>query len=122
MARMLSADLKRRSRPASVADYVLADGVEKELDEIWEFIAKDNPEAATRVIRAAYGTFSVLAENPGLGHPRSFPRKAVRNVRIRTVAGFDKYVVLYRPITNGIEVLHVCNVARNINALMRKKP
>jgi plasmid stabilization system protein ParE len=64
-----------------VANVVLAACVEDELDKIWEFIAKDNPEAATSVVIAAYGTFRALAVNPGIGHPCAFRRKAHRNIR-----------------------------------------
>jgi len=104
-----------------VADYILAPCIVEELDEIWEFIAKDNPEAATEVVKAAYATFRILAENPGLGHPRAFKRKAHQNIRVRDVQGFENYVILYRATTVGIDVLHVYHKARNINALMRKR-
>ena len=103
-----------------MANFLLAPCIEDELDEIWDFIAKDNPEAATRVVYAAYDTFRALAANPGLGHPRAFRRKAHRNVRGRNVQGFDNYLILYREITGGIEVLHVYHNARNISALLRK--
>ncbi len=101
-----------------MAKYVLAPGVEDELDLIWEYIAKDNPEAATKVVRAAYESFRSLAANPGLGHPRTFRRKTLRNIRILNVVGFRKYLIFYREITDGIEVLHVFHDARNIQALM----
>ena len=103
-----------------MANFVLAPCVESELDEIWSFIADDDPDAATRVVDAAYETFRLLAKNPGLGHRRGFRKKAHRNLRVRPVEGFDKYIVLYREMTGGIEVLHVFNVARNIGALLRK--
>jgi hypothetical protein len=49
--------------------FVLDPCVEDELWGIWYFIAQDNPDAATRVIDAAYETFKTLAANPGLGRP-----------------------------------------------------
>ncbi len=64
----------------------------------------------------------MLADQPGLGRPRSFRRKAYRNLRSRTIIGFDNYLILYREITGGIEILHVCHGARNIAALLRKDP
>jgi plasmid stabilization system protein ParE len=121
MARKRSAVSKRRARPAFVADYILASCVEAELDEIWEHIAKDNPEAATRVVAGAFNTFKSLAADPGLGHPRSFQRKAHLNVRVRAVEGFDKYLIVYRETKSGIDVLHVYHTARNISALLRKR-
>ena len=48
-------------------EYILDPCVEDELWGIWYFIAQDNPDAATRVIEAAYETFKTLAANPGLG-------------------------------------------------------
>ncbi len=101
-----------------MGNYVLAPGVENELDGIWEYIAKDNPDAATRVVRAAYESFRALAANPGLGHPRTFRRKALRNIRLWNVVGFRKYLIFYREVAGGIEVLHIFHDARNIQALM----
>jgi plasmid stabilization system protein ParE len=46
--------------------YILDPCVEDELWGIWHFIAQDNPDAATRVIEAAYETFKTLAANPGI--------------------------------------------------------
>ena len=120
MARKPSDVFRKRSRPANVASFVLASCVERELEEIWEFIAKDNSDAATRVVRAAYDTFRALAANPGLGHPRPFRRTAHKNVRVRSVLGYDNYLIFYREVLSGIEVLHVYNKARNIEALFRK--
>jgi plasmid stabilization system protein ParE len=55
-----------------VAEFILASGVEHELWAIWEHIADDNPDAATRVVEAAYETFKTLAATPGLGRLRKF--------------------------------------------------
>lgn len=35
--------------------------VDADLTEIWVHIARDNPEAADRVVKAAYATFEMLA-------------------------------------------------------------
>lgn len=98
MANRPCAVFRKRSRPVGVAKFILAPCVEGELDEIWEFIARDNPEAATRVVLAAYDTFLAVAVNPGLGHPCAFGRKALGNVRARNVQGFENYLILYRKI------------------------
>ena len=52
--------------------FILDPCVEDELWGIWYFIAQDNPDAATRVINAAYETFKTLAANPGMGSLRRF--------------------------------------------------
>lgn len=100
-----------------MASIIVAPGVENELWEIWEFIAKDNPEAATRVVEAAKATFRTLAENPALDRKRSFKNRRLRDVRSWQVSGFENYVIFYRGLGAGIEVIHVYHGARDIDAL-----
>jgi plasmid stabilization system protein ParE len=78
--------------------YILDPCVEDELWGIWHFIAQDNPDAATRVIEAAYETFKTLATNPGLGRPRRFRNSRLRDVRSWRITGFENYLIFYRSI------------------------
>ena len=75
-----------------VAEFILASGVEEELWAIWEHIADDNPDAATRVVEAAYATFKTLAATPGLGRLRKFRNPKLKGVRSWLVSGFDNYL------------------------------
>ncbi len=102
-----------------MAEFILASGVEEELWAIWEHIARDNPDVATQVIEAAYETFKTLAATPGLGRLRKFRNPKLKDVRSWVVQGFDNYVIFYRPISGGIELLHVFHGARDIEALLR---
>jgi len=104
-----------------VASYVLDPCVEEELWDIWAYIAKHNPDAATRVIEAVRETFSALAENPGLGSSRTFRNPRVRDIYCRPVSGFDRYLVFYRKLPGGIQVVHVFHVARKIERLFKKR-
>ena len=91
--------------------------VEDELWGIWHFIAQDNPDAATRVIEAAYETFKTLAANPGLGKVRRFQNPKLHDVRSWRIPGFENYLIFYRGVANGVQVIHVYHGARNIEAL-----
>src|SRR5581483_9494793 len=97
-------------------EFILAPVVEHELWAIWQFIARDNPDAATRVIEAAYETFAKLAANPGLGRKKipklaSFWRPFFPHHR------FENYLIFYHSIANGIQVLHVYHGARDLESL-----
>jgi len=105
-----------------VAEFTLASGVEDELWAIWEHIADDNPDAATQVVEAACETCKALAANPGLGRLRKFRNPRLKGVRSWRVSGFDNYLIFYRAIPDGIEVLHVYHGARDIEALFDEKP
>jgi len=77
-------------------EYILDPGVEDELWGIWHFIAQDNPEAARRVIEAAYETFETLASQPGLGQRRRFRNPRLLEIRSWRITGFENYLVFYR--------------------------
>jgi plasmid stabilization system protein ParE len=53
-----------------MSGYVLHPEAFNDLDEIEEFIAKDNFDAADRVLNEIYTAIQLLATNPGLGHRR----------------------------------------------------
>ena len=101
--------------------FILAPCVESELWAIWKFIAQDNPDAARRVIEAAHATFKNLAATPGLGRPHKFRNPQLKATRSWRAAGFDNYLIFYRPIPEGVQVLHVYHGARDIEALFGEK-
>jgi toxin ParE1/3/4 len=104
-----------------VPKFIFAPCVESELWAIWKFIAQDNPDAARRVIEAAHATFKNLAVTPGLGRPHKFRNPQLKATRSWRVAGFDNYLIFYRPIPEGVQVLHVYDGARDIEALFGEK-
>jgi plasmid stabilization system protein ParE len=53
-----------------VTGYILGAAVELDLDEIWEYIAADNIDAADRWIGKLFDAFEALGQTPGMGHRR----------------------------------------------------
>ena len=100
-----------------MADFVVDPIVEDELWEIWRYIARGNPDAATRVCEAAYRTFGKLAASPGLGRLRRFSNPRLRGIRSFRVTGYDNYLIFYRSIPDGIQVLHVYHGAPDLESL-----
>jgi toxin ParE1/3/4 len=68
-------------------------------------------------VDAAYNTFKMLSANPGLGRRRKFRNPRLRKVRSFRVSGFDNYLIFYRAMGEGIQVLHVYHGARDLEAL-----
>ena len=50
--------------------YRVSDAVRSDLDQIWFYIAQDDPDAADRFIRAIVSRFPRLAAMPDLGRQR----------------------------------------------------
>ena len=53
-----------------MSGYILGKAVEFDLDEIWEYIAADNIDAAVRWIGKLFDAFAALGQTPGMGHRR----------------------------------------------------
>jgi plasmid stabilization system protein ParE len=62
-----------------------------DLDEIWEYIAKDNLDAADRVLSDVHSTLATLAASPEIGHLR--PDLTTRPLRFHVVRG--EYLIAY---------------------------
>jgi toxin ParE1/3/4 len=97
--------------------FILDPVAEDELWDIWRFIARDNPDAATCVVEAAFETFGQLAANPGLGRRRKFPKQKLAEIRSWRIKGFENYLIFYRATEDMVHVIHVCHGARDLDAL-----
>ncbi|MGD0889068.1 MAG: type II toxin-antitoxin system RelE/ParE family toxin [Acidobacteriaceae bacterium] len=96
--------------------YVLSVAAELDLDEIWEYIAQDNLDAADRWIGKLFDAFQLLAQTPAIGHKREdltpFP------VLFWPVGA---YLILYRAQEEWIEIVAVTQGARDIPAFLSQR-
>ena len=53
-----------------MSGYILGADADQDLDAIWEYIAKDNVDAADRWIARLFDALESLALTPGMGHRR----------------------------------------------------
>ncbi len=87
--------------------YSIAPDAQADLDDIWETIARDDVEAAGRVLSALRERFPRLADFPGLGRTSGYAPDLRR-------FAVPPYVIFYRPSESGIEVVRVLHGARNL--------
>ena len=97
--------------------YTLAPAADRDLDEHFLYIAKQNREAAGRFFQAAEATFTKLAAMPELGERQEFEREELAGLRVWQVRGFENYLIFYRPIEHGVEIVRVLHAARDIAAI-----
>lgn len=84
----------------------------KDLVEIGEYIAADSPRAADRLIDGLMDRATLLSENPQIG---SFRGDIAEGMRLFPVGN---YLLLYREIASGIEIVRVLHGARNLEGLL----
>ncbi len=79
-------------------------------------------EAGLRVARRffvqAEATVRRLAGMPGLGTQYKHEHPALGDLRFSPVSRFRKYVVFYRPVDGGIEIVRVLHGARDIDCVL----
>ena len=85
---------------------------ERDLDEIWEFIARDDLSAANRLVDRIEEACSTLARMPRLGRPR--PDITSKPLFLFPV---EEYLIVYRTDANGMRIVRVVHGARNLPAL-----
>jgi len=81
---------------------------ERDLEEIWNHIARDNARAADRVIMAIEHTIELLSEFPGIGAPCPHLRPGLRRTLWR------EYLIYYRIREDTVEIVRTLHGRRNI--------
>ncbi len=86
---------------------IVTPAAENDLTNIWLYIAEDNPLAADKVFDAAQATFNSLSEKQEIGKVYESRREKLKGIRFFPIIRYPKYVIYYRKIGNGIEVIRV---------------
>ncbi len=88
---------------------------EKDVAEIADYISHDNIDAALRFLDAVEETGDLLAHWSHLGTEIDNPH--IDDLRRMQVKGFPNFLILYRPIDDGVVVLRVVHGARDLPSL-----
>lgn len=93
----------------------VSDAARADLDNIWDYIAADNPAAATRTIEAIAKRFDTISDHELFGRARP---EFAPNMRSFPVG---QYVIFY---TRGevFEIVRVLHGARDIEAISHEEP
>src|SRR5262244_1417321 len=77
---------------------------------------------ALRFLQTAEATFAELAAMPGMGRAEEFDNPRLTGMRRWRVRGFDNYLIFYRPVVQGIDVLRVVYGTRDLPGLFLSEP
>ena len=99
-----------------MSGYILSKAVEFDLDEIWEYIAADNIDAADQWIGKLFDAFEALGQTPGMGHRRE--DLTVYPVLFWPVGA---YLIAYRADRRPIEIVAVTQGSRDIPGFLHRR-
>jgi toxin ParE1/3/4 len=80
----------------------------QDYQDIWRYIARDNPDAADRLLLQIDVKLELYATNPRAGTARDRLAKGLRSFPV------GNYLVFYRIVADGIELGRVLHGARKI--------
>jgi toxin ParE1/3/4 len=88
----------------------------QDLEDQAAYLGRRSPSAAPRFMDAARGAFDHLARMPGMGAAWETTRPDLAGLRLWPIRGFEKHVIVYRPLDDGVEVVRVLHGARDLEA------
>ena len=85
--------------------------VRLDLLQIWDYIRQRDPDAAEQVLRDIDERFVLLSEFPEMGSKRDDIRDGMR------LAVYKRFVILYFPVEDGVEIVRVIRGERNLQRI-----
>ena len=88
-----------------------------DLDDIWVYVAQEGSEgAANSIVDAIAERFPALLRMPGSGRKRDEVRRGLRSHPV------GNYVIYYREMKGGIEIVRVLHGARDVPRAFEPSP
>lgn len=94
-------------------DFIFSETARKDMLALWEYIARDDIDAADRVVDAVQEAVNKLVLMPGMGHRRT--DLADETLRLWPVFS---YLIIYRPQTAPLEIVRVVSGYRDLAAAL----
>lgn len=95
-----------------MAVVVWTEQAEEDLLDIWHYVAQDSPHAADHLLDEIDAKSALLAANPYLGPARPDIAPELRYALV------GRYLILYRIIADGVQIVRVVHGARRLSDLL----
>lgn len=94
-----------------MAESIFSPSARQDLSDIFDYIARDKPIAAAKWIEKIESRCELLASTPGFGESRLEYGAEIRSCSL------GRYVIFFRPIEGGAEVVRIIAGDRDIRVL-----
>jgi antitoxin ParD1/3/4/toxin ParE1/3/4 len=96
-----------------MSQFTLSPLAAQDLNDIFDYIAQDDIEAADRVVNELYEAILLISSRPYIGHERSdLTDEPLRFWPVR------RYLVIYSPDTNPLEIVRVLIAYRDVRKVL----
>jgi len=90
----------------------IAEAAGDDLEEIWEYVAQSNPEAASKLIKVITRKFRLLLDRPQIGREEKRLLGTLRSFPV------SSYIIFYKPFDDGVEISRVLHAARDLEKIL----
>ncbi len=94
-----------------MSSYSFSDAAVQDLNEIGDYIARNNPDAASKLFDAIRQKCVVVAGFPKMGKSYALLSPGLRGFII------DDYIIFYYPRADGIDIARVVSGSRDLESL-----
>lgn len=104
------------------AGYVLRPKADQDLRRQAYYLATEaSPETGHRFLVAAHETFALLSTQPQMGWRVRVRHPRLASLRLFRISGFEKMLVLYLPLSSGVEIVRIVHGSRDLVAFLRRE-
>jgi toxin ParE1/3/4 len=93
---------------------VVHESARADVCRVFAYLSAFSVESANDVFDAIEAAFQFLAETPGAGPICGYSEPDLADLRFWPVKKFRNYIVIYRPLPNGVEIARVIHAATDI--------
>lgn len=90
----------------------------RDLENISNYLAQNNPDTALRFFDATRQTIAKLAQMPYLGSLYRLDNSQLEGLRKWKVKGFDKYLIFYLIENEKLKIIRILHVSRDIPTML----
>jgi len=90
-------------------------------DQAYYYSTTASVEVGHRFLVAAHDTFSLLATQPDMGWDARLKHPGLKSLRVFRVKGFERILVLYLPMLDGVEIVRVVHGSRDVQGLLNRR-
>ncbi|HLO85455.1 MAG TPA: type II toxin-antitoxin system RelE/ParE family toxin [Nostocaceae cyanobacterium] len=91
--------------------YSFSDAAVQDLDEICEYVARNNPQAARNLFDLIRQKCKLVSTFPNMGKSYDYLSPGLRGFTV------EDYIIFYYPRPDGIDVAHIFNGYRDLESL-----
>jgi toxin ParE1/3/4 len=90
-------------------------------DRAFYYAREVSSELGHKFLSSAQETFTLLSTHPEMGWNPKLRHPDLKALRLFRVTGFEKILILYRALEDGVDILRVPHGSQNIHRLLRRQ-